>query len=77
MNEKKRQYSSRTEYESIPKHESKSLDCLLPEWIINLKNYFEKKPDNNYSPAYKSIYAACEYISLLSYKSCQLMLSGS
>lgn len=55
MNERKRQYSDRIKYETSPKYDAKSLDCLLPEWIMNLKNYFEKKPDNNYSPAYKSI----------------------
>jgi hypothetical protein len=55
MYEDKKQYSNRTEYESIPKYEPKSLDYLLPEWITNLKNYFEKKPDNDYSSSYKSI----------------------
>ncbi len=56
MNEKKRQYSGRTEYESIPKYESKSLDDLLPEWITNLKNYFEKRPDSDYPTDYSRIF---------------------
>lgn len=52
MNEDKKQYSSRIEYESEPKYESKSLDYLLPEWIMNLKNYFEKRPESDYSSVY-------------------------
>jgi hypothetical protein len=43
MDEDKNQYSERTGYENILKGRSKSLDYLLPEWIANLKNYFEKK----------------------------------
>lgn len=45
MNESKKQYSEGIKYENIPRHESKSLEYLLPEWITNLKNYFERTPD--------------------------------
>ena len=49
MHEDNRQYLDRIEHGRVPRYETKSLDYLLPEWIINLKNYFEKKPDSNYS----------------------------
>jgi len=52
MNKDKEQYSSRIEYESVPRYQSKSLDYLLPEWITNLKNYFEKRPDSDYPTDY-------------------------
>jgi len=51
MNESKKQYSEGIKYENIPRHESKSLDYILPEWITNLKNYFKKEPDSDYSHA--------------------------
>jgi hypothetical protein len=44
MDENKNQYSDRIRYENVLKGGFKSLDCLLPEWIMNLKNYFEKRP---------------------------------
>jgi len=49
MYEDNRQYLDRIEHDRVPRYETKSLDYLLPEWIINLKNYFKKKPDSNYS----------------------------
>ncbi len=52
MNEYKRQYTERVRYENIPRYEIQNVDYLLPEWITNLKNYFKKKPDSDYSPAY-------------------------
>ena len=55
MDKIEKQYSDRIEYENIQRRKTKSLDYLLPEWIMNLKNYFERKPDNDDSPAYKSI----------------------
>jgi len=51
MNEGKRQYSERRKYESSLRYEMQNVDYLLPEWITNLKNYFKKKPDNDYSHA--------------------------
>jgi hypothetical protein len=36
MNEPQNQYSGRKDYET------NQLDYLLPEWITNLKDYFEK-----------------------------------
>jgi len=50
MNEYKRQYSERIEQEEVPRYKTKSLDRLLPEWIINLQNYFEKGTVKDYSP---------------------------
>ena len=51
MNENRNQYSERIKYENISRHESKTLEYLLPEWIVNLKNYFEKEPEKDYSPS--------------------------
>lgn len=49
MDKEEKHYSGRIKYENIPKHESKSLDYLLPEWIMNLKKYFEKGFEEKYS----------------------------
>jgi len=49
MDETKKQYSERTKYDNISRYATKSLEYLLPEWIMNLKYYFEKKPDSKYS----------------------------
>jgi hypothetical protein len=53
MNKEEKQYSMGIKYESVPRHEFRSPDYLLPEWIMNLKNYFERRPEEDYSPAYK------------------------
>ncbi len=45
----KKQYSNTMDYEGISKYDAKSLNCLLPEWIMNLKSYFGKSPINDYS----------------------------
>ena len=42
MNEDARQYTDRIEYGKVLSSENKSLIYDLPEWITNLKNYFEK-----------------------------------
>lgn len=42
MNEDARQYTDRIEYRNVLEHEVESLNYDSPEWIINLKNYFEK-----------------------------------
>ena len=42
MNDKEKQYADRTKYGKVSRYEAKGLDLDLPEWIINLKNYFEK-----------------------------------
>ena len=43
MKEPQNSYSARRDYETS------QIDYLLPEWITNLKNYFEKRPAPNYS----------------------------
>ena len=42
MNEDARQYTNRIEHRNILGPEAESLSYDSPEWIINLKNYFEK-----------------------------------
>ena len=50
MNEDIRQYANRIEYRNVLEHEVESLNYDSPEWIINLKNYFEKDTiRDNYS----------------------------
>lgn len=49
MDKEEKHYSGRIKYENVPKHESQSLDYLLPEWIMNLKKYFEKGFEEKYS----------------------------
>ena len=50
MNEDTRQYADRIEYRNVLGHEVESFNCDSPEWIINLKNYFEKDTiRDNYS----------------------------
>ncbi len=51
MNESKRQYTDRIEQRKLPRCEPESAEGVLPEWITNLKNYFEKDTirNNTYS----------------------------
>jgi len=49
MNESERQYRDRIEQRKFSRCESESLDGILPEWVINLKNYFEKGHVEDYS----------------------------
>ncbi len=44
--------NNKTMYENIQKYDAKNLDYLLPEWIMNLKDYFKKNPDSDYSHTY-------------------------
>jgi len=47
MDKEEKHYSGRIKYENIPKHESKSLDYLLPEWIMNLRSILKKDLKRN------------------------------
>ena len=49
MDERKKQYTDRIEQRKLSRCEPESLDCILPEWITNLKNYFEKGHVGDYS----------------------------
>jgi len=49
MNREEKQYSNIMDYEGISKYDAKNLNCLLPEWIMNLKSYFGKSRINDYS----------------------------
>ena len=51
MNESKRQYTDRIEQRKLLRCELEDLDDVLPEWITNLKNYFEKNTIAN-NPSY-------------------------
>ena len=42
MNENEKQYTDRIEQRKLSRCEPESLDGILPEWVVNLKNYFEK-----------------------------------
>jgi len=53
MNEGKRQYTDRIEQGKLSRCEPESLDIVLPEWIANLKNYFEKDTLVNNSSYHK------------------------
>ena len=51
MNESKRQYTDRIEQRKLSRCEPESVDGVLPEWLTNLKNYFEKDTiENNSTP---------------------------
>ena len=43
MNEDRRQYTDRIEYRNVVEHKVEGLNYDSPEWIINLRNYFEKE----------------------------------
>ena len=49
MNESKRQYTDRIEQRKLSRCEPESVEGVLPIWIINLKNYFEKGHVEDYS----------------------------
>ena len=51
MNKSKEQYTDRIEQRKLSRCEPESIDSVLPEWITNLKNYFEKDTirNNTYS----------------------------
>ena len=50
MNESERQYTDRIEQRKLSRCKLESFNCDSPEWIINLKNYFEKDTiRDNYS----------------------------
>ena len=51
MNENERQYTDRIEQGKLSRCEPESLSYFLPEWITNLKNYFEKDTISN-NPSY-------------------------
>ena len=51
MNESKRQYTDRIEQRKLSRGEPESVDGVLPEWLTNLKNYFEKDTIAN-NPSY-------------------------
>ena len=53
MNESKRQYTNRIEQRKLSRCEPESLDGVLPEWVANLKNYFEKETIANNSSYHK------------------------
>ncbi len=42
MDEGKRQYTDRIEQRKLSRCEPEGLEGVLPDWITNLKNYFEK-----------------------------------
>jgi hypothetical protein len=42
MDKTETQYSRRAEYEYTQKNETDDLDHFMPEWILNLKDYFGK-----------------------------------
>ena len=43
MDEEERQYMDRIEHRDVMEYEIDNLSYGLPEWIKNLKTYFEKK----------------------------------
>jgi len=45
----RRHYPREIEREDITLPEIKKLEYLLPEWITNLKTYFEREPGKEYS----------------------------
>ncbi len=49
MNENERQYTDRIEQGKLSRCEPESLDGITPEWITNLKSYFEKGHVEDYS----------------------------
>jgi hypothetical protein len=53
MNDDKKQHSYRRNYEKVSRYETTGLDFDLPEWIINLKNYFGKNAIQNDSPSHR------------------------
>ena len=50
MNESRRQYTDRIEQRKLSRCEFEGLEGVLPEWITNLKNYFEKNTIANNPP---------------------------
>jgi len=42
MEKYERQYVDRINHERVPEYDRKSLDHMLPGWVMNLKNYFGK-----------------------------------
>ncbi len=52
MNDDEKQYTNGMKYEKVSSYETKGLDCDLPEWIINLKNYFANNTIQNNSPSH-------------------------
>ncbi len=53
MNEDERQYTDRIEYRKVSGYGTESLSYVLPKWIVNLKNYFEKDTLVNNSSYHK------------------------
>ena len=52
MTDDEEQYSYRIEYEKVSRYETKGLDFEVPEWIMNLKNYFGKTAIQNSSSSH-------------------------
>ncbi len=49
MDRIKEQYSDKREREYVSQDQPGDLEQLLPEWIADLKDYFERKPPRGYS----------------------------
>ena len=49
MDQTKNLYREATRDKHTPLNKIDNIKILLPEWIVNLKEYFEKKPDGEYS----------------------------
>ena len=49
MNDDEKQYVDRIKHEKVSRYETKGWDFDLPEWTINLKNYFGKNAIQNNS----------------------------
>ena len=52
MDDNKSQYTNRIKNEKATNYETKEMEQSLPEWIINLKNYFSKDTIQNNYPSY-------------------------
>ena len=49
MYETKKYTIKDTHYEAVPISETRSFDYQLPEWIMNLKKYFQGGAEQKYS----------------------------
>ena len=53
MEKAEKQYTDKIEQQQASGYENESLDSVLPQWIINIKNYFKRDSGINRSSACK------------------------
>jgi len=53
MEKTEKQYTDKIEQQKASRYENESFDSVLPQWIINIKNYFKRDSVVDLSSAYK------------------------